>query len=195
MPKIAKLSESIKFLQELSNVSPEIIMVQDLDWSGGGLDSHSILTMFNEVEKFSWLKIETQKAGPKYSLIKKLTNNKLKVCGGWAVTQLIDALDRKVDAFVPTGMEYIYNKIYQQYQIGNHNLARELFYKLLPVLNFTNQHIDISIRFLKELRLQEGLFVSSFCRSKMARYDQIQEKESKILFELVRSLSKECLQL
>ena len=185
------LSENITFLEKLSQFSPEIIMVQDLDWSGDGLNLESILTMFNEIDKFTWLKIETKSAGPKYSAIKNLTTNKLKVCGGWAVTQLLDALNRKVDAFIPTGMEKIYTNIYKQYHIGNQNLARELFYKLLPVLNFCNQHIDISIRFLKELRVKEGLFSSSYCRNKAAKYDSIQSKEAKILSELALKLSEQ----
>ena len=189
--KTEKVSDNIKFLKELSQTSPEIIMVQDLDWSGNGLELETILTMFNEIEKFTWLKIETKKAGPKYSAVKTMTNNKLKVCGGWAVTQLLDALDRKVDAFIPTGMEILYAKIYKQYYSGNHNLARELFYKLLPVLNFANQHIDISIRFLKNLRVEENLFSSNFCRNKNAMYDDIQSKEAKFLSKLVQELYEE----
>ena len=59
--------------------------------------------------------------------IKKITQNKLNVCGGWAVTQLIDALNRNVDAFIPTGLEYIYVKIYTLYKNGNFHDARNLF--------------------------------------------------------------------
>ena len=186
-----KLSDNIAFLKNLSQHSPKIIMVQDLDWSGDGLDLDSILTMFNRVKKLTWLKIETKKAGPKYSAVKSMTNNHLKVCGGWAVTQLLDALDRQVDAFIPTGMEFLYTKIYKQYHLGNHDLARELFHKLLPVLNFSNQHIDISIRFLKELRVKEGIFSSSFCRNKRAIFDDTQAKEAKFLLKLAHDLSKE----
>ncbi len=187
------LSDNIRFLKDLSQTSPEIIMVQDLDWSGDGLDLESIMALFNEIDKFTWLKIETKKAGPKYSAVKAMTKDKLKVCGGWAVTQLLDALDREVDAFIPTGMEFLYNKIYKQYHIGNHDLARELFYKLLPVLNFSNQHIDVSIRFFKDLRFKEGLFASSFCRNKKAIFDNTQAKEAKFLLKLVDDLSKEYL--
>ena len=188
---VSKLLENINLLNNLSQNSPEIIMVQDLDWTGDGLDLDSILSMFNKVEKFTWLKIETKKAGPKYSAVKAMTNNQLKVCGGWAVTQLLDALDRKVDAFIPTGLELLYTKVYEQYHLGNHDFARKLFYKLLPVLSFANQDIDISIRFLKELRLEEGLFSSSFCRNEKAMFDKTQAKEAKFLSKLVHDLFKE----
>ena len=177
------LARNIDFLQEISKVSPQIIMVQDLDWSGNGLGIDSIIKMFNQIEKFNWLKIETLRAGPKYTAIKELTKGKLKVCGGWAVTQLLDALNRGVDAFIPTGMEGFYTKIYNQYQSGNEKFARELFYKLLPVLNFTNQHLDISIKFFKELRVKEGLFSNSYCRLKSAKFDWYQEKEANVLLQ------------
>ena len=45
-------------------------MVQDLDWAGGGLSLDDIAYLFENVKKFSWLKIETQQAGPKYSAVK-----------------------------------------------------------------------------------------------------------------------------
>ena len=122
-------------------------MIQDLDWNGNGLSQNYILKLFDEIDKFRWLKIETKNAGPKYTKIKKITQNKLNVCGGWAVTQLLDALNRDVDAFIPTGLEYIYVKIYNLYKNGNLHDARNLFYELLPVINFSNQNIDISIKF------------------------------------------------
>ena len=73
--------------------------------------------------------IKCLNAGDMNTAIKELTKGKLKVCGGWAVTQLLDALNRGVDAFIPTGMEGFYTKIYNQYQSGNEKFARELFYK------------------------------------------------------------------
>ena len=99
-------ADNLKLLKEIAKVGPEIIMVQDLDWLGTGLSQKKILKLFDEINKFKWLKIETQNAGKKYTKIKKITKNKLHVCGGWAVTQLIDALNRGVDAFIPTGLEF-----------------------------------------------------------------------------------------
>ena len=108
--KNKKIHENLNLLKKISNVGPEIIMIQDLDWNGNGLSQNYILKLFDEIDKFRWLKIETKNAGPKYTKIKKITQNKLNVCGGWAVTQLLDALNRNIDAFIPTGLEYIYVK-------------------------------------------------------------------------------------
>ena len=84
-----------------------------------------------------------------------------------------------------------YTKIYNQYQSGNEKFARELFYKLLPVLNFTNQHLDISIKFFKELRVREGLFSNSYCRLESAKFDRYQEKEANVLLQKALLLSRE----
>lgn len=66
-------------------------------------------------------------------------------------TKIIEGMKRGIHAFMPTGMHYIYTKIYRDYMSGKHMEAKKLFYELLPVLAFSNQHLDISIHFFKRL--------------------------------------------
>lgn len=169
---------NLGLLQDLSPYASDLLMVQDLDWAGRGLALDEIVYLFERVAPFSWLKIETQQAGPKYSAVIDATGGALNVCGGWAVTQLMDAMARGVDAFIPTGMESVYVAIHRLHSTGEITAARALFERVLPILNFSNQHIDTSIRFFKELRKAEGLFDTSFCRLETARFDEVQEVES-----------------
>ncbi len=168
-----------EFLRDIANAGPDILMVQDLDWDGGGLSLDDITYLFDKVDRFSWLKIETQQAGPKYSAVLRATDGKLNVCGGWAVTQLMDALARGVHAFIPTGMERVYVSIQRLYETGEVTAARALFERVLPILNFSNQNIGISIRFFKELRKAEGLFETDQCRLPQAQFDDIQALEAR----------------
>lgn len=167
--------EKSGFLHDLACHAPEILMVQDLDWVGGGMLLDDIVYLFEHVETFCWLKIETQQAGPKYSATLQATNGALNVCGGWAVTQLMDAMARGVNAFIPTGLEFVYVAIYTLYNTGNIAEARALFERVLPILNFSNQHVGTSILFFKKLRKAEGLFDTELCRMAEARFDAIQE--------------------
>ena len=183
-------ADNLKLLKEIAKVGPEIIMVQDLDWLGNGLSQKKILKLFDEINKFKWLKIETQNAGKKYTKIKKITKNKLHVCGGWAVTQLIDALNRGVDAFIPTGLEFLYVKVYNLYNNGQINKARNLFNEILPIINFSNQNIDISIKFFKEVRVKERIFSCNFCRKKEANFDKFQHKEANKMLNLINKLNQ-----
>lgn len=158
-------AENLEFLQDLAECAPDVLMVQDLDWSGDGLAIADIEFLFQRVDKFTWLKIETENAGQKYSAVLAATQGKLNVCGGWAVTQLLDAMARGVHAFIPTGMERVYVTIHKAYERGDIDTATDLFNRVLPVLNYSNQHIDTSIRFFKELRKAEGLFETNICRA------------------------------
>jgi len=94
--------------RELASLRPDVIMLQDWDESGYGLPEELILDLFRAEDAFKCLKIETRPAGIKYSRILDQTNGRLHVSGGWAVTQMIEGLDRGVHAFMPTGMHYIY---------------------------------------------------------------------------------------
>ncbi len=178
MPADHDRQRNLGFLQELESHAPNILMVQDLDWSGEGLPLEEILYLYENVRNFSWLKIETQRAGPKYSAVKQSTNAALNVCGGWAVSQLMDALARDVDAFIPTGLERVYVEIYNMHERGDHASARALFDRVLPILNFSNQHIDTSIQFFKQLRKAEGIFDTPNCRTAGAKFDAVQKIEA-----------------
>lgn len=163
--------EKLVFLLELAQHAPDLLMVQDLDWTGSGLPLDEIVYLFDNIAQFSWLKIETRDAGPKYSAVLNATDGALNVCGGWAVTQLMDAMARGVNAFIPTGLERVYVAIYRSYEIGDVASARTLFERVSPILNFSNRDIDTSIRFFKDLRKAEGLFDTNICRTTASDWD------------------------
>jgi len=75
---------------KLAELQPEVIMLQDWDASGYGLPDALILELFEQVEAFRCLKVETVPAGVKYSSILELTQGRLNVSGGWAVAQMQD---------------------------------------------------------------------------------------------------------
>lgn len=90
-------------LVELGTLGPGVVMLQDLDWQADGLPVPVIARLFERVPAFGAIKIETVRAGPKYSAVLEATGGGLHVSGGWAATQMIEALERGVHAFMPTG--------------------------------------------------------------------------------------------
>jgi 4-hydroxy-tetrahydrodipicolinate synthase len=92
----------------LAELEPEVIMLQDWDSTGYGLPDELILDLFETVKAFRCLKVEIVPAGIKYSRILKLTDGRLNVSGGWAVSQMIEGLKRGVHAFMPTGMHHCF---------------------------------------------------------------------------------------
>ncbi len=161
---------------KLAETDPEMIMLQDWDASGYGLPDELILELFETVPSFRCLKIETVPAGVKYSRMLELTEGSLNVSGGWAVTQMIEGLKRGVHAFMPTGMHRIYTEIYRQWKMGKDSEAETLFQKILPVLAFSNQHLDISIHFFKRLLYRQGIYPTLNVREPILPFDNIHKE-------------------
>ncbi len=171
-------------LGAIADAGPPLLMIQDLDWHGPGLAIEEIVALFETIPAFKCLKVETVPAGPKYSRVLEATGGRLHVSGGWAVSQMLDALARGVHAFMPTCMEPRYVAIHRHYVAGDEAAARRLFEAMLPVLAFSNQHIDVSIRFFKLLRHAHGLFATDRCRPPVPTLDPVQRREAGRLLAL-----------
>jgi len=93
--------------------------------------------------------------------------------GGWASSQMIEALDRGVHAFMVTILHDILRKIYNLHRQGERTKAEALFRDVLPALVFSHQHIDISIHFNKRFCYKNGLFSTSKAREPIMAFDDI----------------------
>jgi 4-hydroxy-tetrahydrodipicolinate synthase len=176
---------------ELAETGPEMIMLQDWDAAGYGLPDELILELFEKVPAFRCLKVETVPAGLKYSRILELTKGRLNVSGGWAVTQMIEGLKRGVHAFMPTAMHHIYVAVYRLFHEGKTKEAEELFQQIIPVLAFSNQHLDISIHFFKRLLFRQGIYPSSNVREPIIPFDKVHREIADKLIEKVIYLEKQ----
>ena len=176
---------------ELAECGPEVIMLQDWDASGYGLPDQLIMDLFETVPSFRCLKIETIPAGVKYSKMLKLSNNTLNVSGGWAVNQMIEGLKRGIHAFMPTGMHWIYSKIFADFQKGKIDESTALFNEILPILAFSNQHLDISIHFYKRLLWKQGVYSTPDVRKPILPFDEIHQKTADSLIQRVMEIENQ----
>ena len=159
----------------LADLGPEVIMLQDWDASGYGLHVELIMKLFDEIPAFRCLKVETMPSGVKYSQILEMSEGRMHISGGWAVMQMPEALQRGVHAFMPTGMHWIYTTIFREYKNGNKDRALKIFQDILPVLAFSNQHLDISIHFFKRLLWKQGIYQTPEVRSPILPFDAIHQ--------------------
>jgi 4-hydroxy-tetrahydrodipicolinate synthase len=166
-------------------------MLQDLDWTGPGLDVSWIVELFETVQAFRSLKVEVQPAGPKYSAALEATGGRLHVSGGWAAEQMIEALDRGVDVYMPTAMTGLYRAVIEAHAAGDRALARRIFHQILPVLAFTRQHLDISIQFYKRLYHRRGIFRTTLTRKECRPYDRYHESYGDELIEYLDKVEAE----
>lgn len=182
----------IEFFAELASQVPVPLMAQDWEPGGTGMQVSTILELARRVPSIRYLKIETLPAGPKYTAVLEGTQGKLHVSGGWAVQQMIEALDRGVHAMIPEcSMIRIYKAIDRLHRGGNRAEAIGLFNRLVPVLCFTNQELEVSIRFFKRLLVRKGIF--STCRTRLAGpdFDRYMERTAGELIEHLLQIERE----
>ncbi len=162
----ARSDEIVPFFQAIASANKLPLIIQDLEWSGPGLTLATIQALREKIPTLVGLKIETVPAGFKYTAVRELLGEDFFISGGWAITQLIEALDRGVDAMIPeTAMVRVYAAIYKMYRTGNRAGALKLFRELVPVLAFTNQEIATSIAFFKRLLVRRGIFATERMRA------------------------------
>jgi 4-hydroxy-tetrahydrodipicolinate synthase len=166
----------VAYVRTLASSGAPMLMIQDLEWGGFGIPVELIAEAFEAVPAFRCLKVEVVPAGPKYTAVLEATGGRLHVSGGWAAEQMIEALDRGVDVFMPTAMTGIYALVYRAHRSGDRDTARRWFQRILPVLAFTHQHLDMSIQFYKRLYRHRGLFQTVRVRKKVLPYDAYHER-------------------
>ena len=163
--------DSIGAVIDLSRLIDGFLMLQDWDFQGAGVPVPVIAELFDQIPCFKSMKIEVAFAGPKYSAVMKACGNKIHVAGGWAANQMIEGLDRGVHAFMPTVLHRIYKCIFDLHRQGKRDAAVALFNKFLPVLSFTRQHLEVAIRFNKQLLVRQGVFRTENTRTMTTPFD------------------------
>jgi 4-hydroxy-tetrahydrodipicolinate synthase len=193
VPPLCKgdFSRTIAFFDSFAQLGMEMLMIQDLDWSGTGMDITLIRELFELIEPFQCLKVEVNPAGPKYSEVIEATNNRLHVSGGWASLQLIEALDRGVSAFMPTALTGLFARAIDCYRAGNRDGAKQWFHAALPILAFTRQHLDTSIAFHKTLYYRRGIFSTPRVRKPITIYDSYHKRYADELLLNLRQVERE----
>lgn len=181
----------VSHVREVAQMQPGFLMIQDWDTAGYGIPVEVIRRLFEEIEVFKCIKIEVSYAGRKYTETLAATNGKLHVSGGWAVTQMIEGLDRGVHAFMPTSLHRCYVTIYKRYSNGDREGAKRLFHRLLPILAFSNQRLDISIHFFKRMLYRQGIYPTPNLRDPESLLDPHQEKIADELIDLALELEEE----
>jgi len=178
-------------IREVAQMQPGFLMLQDWDTTGYGIPVAVIRRLHQDIEVFRCIKIEVVEAGRKYTEVLEATGGSLHVSGGWAVTQMIEGLDRGVHAFMPTALHRAYTAIYRRYSAGDREGARRLFRRVSPILAFSNQRLEISILFFKRLLHRQGIYPTPNLREPEYRFDRYQEKIADELIEYAIALEEE----
>lgn len=172
-----RTDELLSYFRSIISASTAPLIIQDLQWNGPGMDLDTIRRLRDALPTLVGLKIETVPAGSKYTMVRQAFGPDFYISGGWAVPQLIEALDRGVDAMIPEcSLTPTYAAIYRAYSAGNRDEAIRIFRQLVPVLVFSNQELYHSIAFFKRLLVRKGLLKTATLRAPGYSWDRYNQR-------------------
>jgi 4-hydroxy-tetrahydrodipicolinate synthase len=183
VPLLRDEAATAAYFRAVCEAPIDVLMIQDLEWGGPGLPVATVARLFDELAPFRCIKVETVPAGSKYSAILGATGGRLNVGAGWAVPYLIEALDRGVHVVTPGGLHWVIAEVIRRYRSGDRAAARALFARLLPVLGWQNQHIDVSNQFLKLFAVRQGIYAHASLRGPEVPFDAYHRRIADELIE------------
>lgn len=181
--------EIVRFFTQATEGLRLPLVIQDLRFNDAGLAIDTMQRLRDALPMLAGFKIETLPAGPKFTLARRALGDDMHISGGWAVPQLIEALDRGVDAMIPeSAMVRVYVRIFDAHRSGRRDEAVRLFRQLLPVLAFSNQDLVTSVAFFKRLLRRKGIFATEALRLPGFTWDAWNRRIADELIDLYLSL-------
>lgn len=156
--------EYLAAVAQMDSLKPKFALLQDSDKEGVGLPVETIVRAFIEYESVRGVKIEVKNSGDKYSRIMEMTNNTMNISCARGRDQLLEAYDRGIHCFMPSGLFKIYVTSFDLYHKKSRDAGRKFFYDMAPVMLFTCQTGNINESFHKRYFKRLGIFKTTVAR-------------------------------
>ena len=162
------------------------LMLQDSDFSGAGLPLELFVRLSEQFPQFRYAKLENPLAGTKCRRIIEQSRGRVQVMYGWGGMRLFDGLDHGAAGIMPgAAMTRLYVRIMDLYQSGSTTQAQSLFEKLLPLLVFSLQHLELFISMEKRMLTRLGVFKSARLREPTLHLEDEYERRLQMLMDQV----------
>lgn len=168
--------KATRYFSQVAATGVECLVIQDLSWGDFGLDVDLICAMRENIPAFQCIKIEVARTGYKATVLRERTSGALHVWSGWAMPQMMEALDRGIHGFNPSAFHRPYVSVVERYLAGDRPRVTALFEATLPYLAWSRQHIDINLHLLKRFCVRKGLFRSAHLRPPFIPWDDCHER-------------------
>jgi dihydrodipicolinate synthase/N-acetylneuraminate lyase len=123
------------------------------------------------------VKVDQVPSGPMITSLRNCSENSLQSMVGYMGLHLPDDIRRGVSAVMPTvSLGRAFVQLFKLLQAGNEE-GRKLHHKLLPLLNFMMQSVEMLIAVEKQLLVSRGILRSAHCRHPSWTIDSFQIAE------------------
>lgn len=163
------------YFRTIASVGMQHLVIQDVSFSSKGMDNSFILDLYHKIPAFRNLKLEVDMTNYKATQLIEATDGDLRIWSGWALLQMIEALDRGIRTFSPAAFHKPYVEIVRAYFAGDRSQALALFHTILPYVAWSRQNGDINLQLLKRFCVAQGLIRTSHARQPVHPFDRYHE--------------------
>lgn len=157
-------AEYLAAVSDMDSFKPKFCLLQDSDMEGVGYPVETIARAFHEFDTVRGVKIEVKSSGEKYSKIRELTDGRMNISCARGRDQLLEAYDRGIHCFMPSGLFKLYVNSFDLYHKKGREAGRKFFYDMGPLMLFTCQGGWVNACFHKEYFKRIGVFKNTNAR-------------------------------
>lgn len=133
--------------------------------TGTRLSPENLGAIHREQSNVTHVKVDLVPSGPTITKLQNCTQNSLRSLVGYMGLHLPDDMRRGVSGVMPTvSLGRVFARLYELLCAGRDDEGRKLHHRILPLLNFMMQSIEMMIAVEKELLVRRGLLHSARCR-------------------------------
>lgn len=172
------------------------VMLQDADFTGGGLPAQLFVDLAERCPNFQFAKLENTLPGAKCAEIIRLSGGKLRVLYGMGGMALMDGLAHGAVGVMPgSGLIEAYARVFALYDASREAEAAEWFYRLQPYLAFAFQHLELAFQMEKQILVRRGIFLSARMREPTLNLDATYQSQMNSLVDYAVRLVTETAEL
>ena len=148
-----------------ASVSIPVMVQYAPEQTGVAISPETFVELSETVDTLRYFKIESRPPGPDISGITEHAPDRVGVLVGYAGLQMIEALDRGAIGVIPgASISDHYLEVWDRYQAGDRDGAREKHAELLPLITHVVQDIEGFIHYEKRMLASQGTIDSTRAR-------------------------------
>ncbi len=169
---------AVRFILSVIENAPgvDIVLQNAPNPVGAGLDASALMRIVEATDAIRYVKEETLPSGPRITELRDSAPEHLcGVIGGGGARYVIDEMNRGAVAAMPASeITDIHVEMWNAYQRGNEDKARELYRESLPLLII---QLIYRMRLTKTVLTKRGIFTNSIVRAPLPEFDTYDEAE------------------
>jgi 4-hydroxy-tetrahydrodipicolinate synthase len=178
-PRLTKPNDEavIKYYSDIAKETTIPIVVQDEPMTYQVHMSPKLIARLSEIENIDYIKLEDPPTPMKITQIRDLIGERLGIFGGLGGLFALEELARGA-AGIMTGFAYpeVLVKVYNAYSQGKTEIARDTFFKALPLIRYEAQ-TAVSVAIRKEIFKKRGIIAYADTREPSTKLDPASLKE------------------